>query len=232
MEGVDFVGRNFKRLAEVWLDDYKECLYSREPERYATIDPGDLTLAKSIRRNLNCKPFKYFLEEVMPDMNEKFPCVEPSDFASGAIQSQADPSLCVDTLGNPFGNPRLFKCHENLTLPGESQRFALTWHRNIQNNKDIYRCLDTKRKWSFGYCTYHFGRQIWYYNLTTHQIVHPYSKTCLTALTPNKSLVMNSCNSNDKNQKWKWGKLNEMALKKWKTYGEKLPDDEKYLFYG
>lgn len=70
--GVDFVARNFKRIAEVWLGDYKEILYSSEPERYAKIDPGDLTKPKAIRKNLNCKPFQYYLDYVAPDMLERF----------------------------------------------------------------------------------------------------------------------------------------------------------------
>lgn len=69
--GVDFVGRNFKRVAEVWLDEYKEILYSGEPARYASIDAGDLTKQKAIRKNLNCKPFQYYLDYIAPDMLER-----------------------------------------------------------------------------------------------------------------------------------------------------------------
>lgn len=93
------------------------------------------------------------------------------------------------------------------------------------------RCLD-KGKWSFVYCTYKFNKQLWYYNLTTHQIVNPFTKTCLTAVIPKKSLIMDSCNPDDKNQKWKWGSTNEGALQNWETYGDKLPNDTRYLYYG
>ena len=68
---VDFVARNFKRIAEVWLDEYKEQLYSGDPARYASIDAGDLTRQKAIRKNLNCKPFQYYLDYVAPDMLER-----------------------------------------------------------------------------------------------------------------------------------------------------------------
>lgn len=166
----------------------------------------------------------------MPDMNEKFPCVEPDDYANGAIQSEADPNLCVDTLGNPFKAPALYKC-QDLKHPGVTQNFALTWHRNIQNNKNYWFCLD-KKSWSFIYCSFRFKRQFWYYNLTTHQIVNSYSRTCLTAVTFNKTLLMNSCNPLDQSQKWKWGNTNETALRNWETYGEKLPNNTNYLFHG
>lgn len=65
---TDFSGRNLKRVAEVWLDDYKEMLYRSEPERYSKIDPGDLTKQFEIKNSLNCKPFKYFLDVVVPEM--------------------------------------------------------------------------------------------------------------------------------------------------------------------
>lgn len=65
---MDFSGRNLKRVAEVWLDDYKEMLYRSEPERYSKIDPGDLTKQFEIKNSLNCKPFKYFLDVVVPEM--------------------------------------------------------------------------------------------------------------------------------------------------------------------
>lgn len=166
----------------------------------------------------------------MPDMNEKFPCVEPDDYANGTIQSEADSNLCVEMFGYP-ALPRLNECRSDFKLQRMKQHFALDWHRNIQHNKSYYHCLDTKT-WSFVYCTYKFKKQIWNYNLTTHQIVNPYSKTCLTAVTDEKSVFMKMCNPEDKNQKWKWGNTNENALRNWETYGEKLPNDTRYLYSG
>ena len=83
--GVDFVAHNFKRI-EVWLDEYKEYLYKGDPERFAKIDAGDLRREKLIRKNLNCKPFQYYLEFVAPEMLESFPYIDQGIFAKGAIQ--------------------------------------------------------------------------------------------------------------------------------------------------
>lgn len=69
----DYVAKNFKRLAEVWLDEYKEVLYASNPDRYKNVDPGDLTKRRSIKEKLNCKPFKYFLDIVAPDMTNVYP---------------------------------------------------------------------------------------------------------------------------------------------------------------
>lgn len=129
---------------KVWLGDYKKYLYRGEPERYAKVDAGDLTREKMIRESLNCKPFDYFLEYVMPDMLERYPFEDPGAFARGAIQSEADLNLCVDTLNKPNGNSLgLFECHHNLTSPGYTQDFILSWHRNIKKNNKNDECLDT-----------------------------------------------------------------------------------------
>jgi polypeptide N-acetylgalactosaminyltransferase len=60
------------RLAEVWMDDYKEYYYIREPQ-IRKLDYGDITEQLKVRERLHCKPFKYFMEEVAYDLIKKFP---------------------------------------------------------------------------------------------------------------------------------------------------------------
>lgn len=99
----------------------------------------------------------------MPDMLGRYP-IEPGVFANGAIQSEVDLSLCIDTLQRSEGESLgLFECHENLTNPDESQGFTLTWHRNIKL-KNIYdQCIDSFNV-SIAACHYHFGNQLWKYD--------------------------------------------------------------------
>lgn len=67
------------------MDDFKNYLYSRDPERYEKVDAGDLSYQKIIKKKLQCKPFSYFLEHVAPDMLEFYPLVDPPSFAYGAV---------------------------------------------------------------------------------------------------------------------------------------------------
>ena len=60
------------RLAEVWMDEYKEYYYIREPQ-IRRLDIGDISAQKAIRDKLQCKPFKYFMEKVAYDLVKKFP---------------------------------------------------------------------------------------------------------------------------------------------------------------
>lgn len=48
------------------MDEYKEYVYERNPERWNAIDHGDVSHMLGIKKKLNCKPFKYFLEQVAP----------------------------------------------------------------------------------------------------------------------------------------------------------------------
>lgn len=76
--------QNYRRVAEVWMDEYAEYLYKRRPH-YRKIDPGDLDPQREIRKKLNCKPFKWFMKEVAFDLVKKYPPVEPPDYGSGQV---------------------------------------------------------------------------------------------------------------------------------------------------
>lgn len=88
IDGVDVAARNFKRVAEVWMDGFKEVVYKADPWRFDNVDPGDLTHAKLVKQKLNCKPFQYFLENIAPEMYERFfyQADYPGYFALGGIR--------------------------------------------------------------------------------------------------------------------------------------------------
>ena len=69
------------------MDEYAEYLYKRRPH-YRNIDPGDLTEQKALRKRLQCKPFKWFIENVAFDLPKKYPPVEPPDIATGRVRIQ------------------------------------------------------------------------------------------------------------------------------------------------
>jgi polypeptide N-acetylgalactosaminyltransferase len=80
------ISRNYKRVAEVWMDEYAKNVYERDPEEWYSLDVGDVSQMRKIKQKLQCKPFQYFLEVVAPEMMEKFPPFETDVFASGAVR--------------------------------------------------------------------------------------------------------------------------------------------------
>lgn len=154
------------------MDEYKEFLYARDPERYASIDAGDLSKQLAVRERMQCKPFKWFMEEVAFDLPKKYPPVEPPDFASGVIRSVAEPTQCIDTMNHGVGKePGLYPCAENHKRPQLNQYFVLTWHKDIRV-RGTTKCWDVSTSVKnapiiFFDCHQGQGNQFWKYDLVS-----------------------------------------------------------------
>lgn len=163
----DFVARNFLRVAEVWLDEFKNLPRQLEPKRYANIDPGDLSQQKALRNKLKCKSFRWFLTQVAPDMIQRYPpVINIPKFASGAVQSLANPRLCLDNLGQ-LSHQKLgvVECGENFLEPEFNQMFIYSFFKDIRQDHGRHEfCLDA---YNLGMenCNYlAYGNQFWTYD--------------------------------------------------------------------
>jgi polypeptide N-acetylgalactosaminyltransferase len=212
----DFVAKNFKRLAEVWMDEYKEVVYSFDPSRYAKVEAGDLTKAKEVHDRLNCKPFKYFVEEIGPEILNQLPPLKDSpDFASGQIRSLTHEDICIDTFARPNSEPiGLYKCQRFNTSenPPQTQFFHLNFFKNIILDKKPL-CIDA---FSISLYDCHLsteGNQIWKLDQKNHWLIN--NDKCLTGHFDNSSLSLDPCNATNPNQMWKFTYENETALNDW-----------------
>ncbi|XP_034104572.1 N-acetylgalactosaminyltransferase 6 [Drosophila albomicans] len=214
----DYLHKNYKRVAEVWMDEYKNYLYANGDGIYEKIDAGDLTAQKAIRTKLQCKSFKWFMEEIAFDLMKVYPPVEPPNYASGAIQNVGDPTLCVDTLSRRRHNKMgVYQCAIDLVKPQKSQYWALSWKRDIRlhRKKD---CLDVQLWdknapiWLWD-CHGQKGNQYWYYDYRKKMIRHGLEgKRCMELLPDTDELVVNTCDPNNKYMKWTFGFVNKTAL--------------------
>ncbi|XP_068458584.1 probable polypeptide N-acetylgalactosaminyltransferase 8 [Clinocottus analis] len=99
--------RNALRVAEVWMDEYKHNinLAWNLPFENHGIDIGDISERRQLRERLNCKPFKWYLENVYPKL-------DPWDniLAYGALKN-LDADMCVDQGPVPGNTPIAYACH-------------------------------------------------------------------------------------------------------------------------
>ncbi|CAH8650589.1 unnamed protein product [Schistosoma rodhaini] len=213
----DFVGRNYKRVAEVWMDEYKEYLYKRRP-RYRDLDAGDLTKQREIRKKLKCKSFKWFMTEIAFDLVKKYPLIEPISKAYGEIRSVADSHLCLDvTDANEYTPVKLRPCTKDNPDVIGVQKFEYSYHEDIRVMKQRS-CLDVPDAKNKAIvilypCHGQGGNQQWKIRPTNHDRSNPLhlvlgaSGVCLDS-DPKKRLVfVKSCNYTSPTQSWTWEKL-------------------------
>lgn len=58
--------RNNRRLIDVWTDEYSNYFHKIIPELNG-IEAGDLTKRVELRKTLNCKSFKWYLDNIYPE---------------------------------------------------------------------------------------------------------------------------------------------------------------------
>ncbi|XP_040009622.1 probable polypeptide N-acetylgalactosaminyltransferase 8 isoform X2 [Xiphias gladius] len=102
------VKRNALRVAEVWLDEYKynvNIAWNLPLENHG-IDIGDVTERKKLRERLNCKPFKWYLDNVYPMLDPLHDII-----SYGALISDLKQDLCIDQGPMPGNTPIVYACH-------------------------------------------------------------------------------------------------------------------------
>ncbi|KAM9853888.1 putative polypeptide N-acetylgalactosaminyltransferase 8 [Aulostomus maculatus] len=98
--------RNALRVADIWMDEYKHNinLAWNLPYENHNIDIGDTSERKLLRERLNCKPFKWYLENV-------YPMLDPWDhlLAYGGMKN-LDKNMCLDQGPVPGHTPIAYHC--------------------------------------------------------------------------------------------------------------------------
>eukprot|EP00448_Togula_jolla_P005141 CAMPEP_0170610752 /NCGR_PEP_ID=MMETSP0224-20130122/22827_1 /TAXON_ID=285029 /ORGANISM="Togula jolla, Strain CCCM 725" /LENGTH=586 /DNA_ID=CAMNT_0010936149 /DNA_START=114 /DNA_END=1871 /DNA_ORIENTATION=+ len=172
------IKKNLVRVAEVWMDDYKKLYYERM--NFDLGDFGDVAERKSLRERLQCKSFKWFLDNIYPDLFIPYEAM-----AKGPIRN-AEKNLCVDSpVSKAQGKAVIaFPCHNQ----GGNQFWMLSKTGEIRRDDG---CLDSPGKGVIIYGC-HGGRGNQYWEFREDQTLR-HGGNCLTLPSTGNELQALPC---------------------------------------
>lgn len=201
--GVNVLKRNSIRLAEVWMDEYAKYYYQRVGNDLG--DYGDVTSRKELRKKLNCKSFKWYLDNIYPELfipGEAVASGEVRNFGYGGKTCLDSPARKSD-LHKPVG---LYPCHKM----GGNQYWMLSKGGEIRRDEA---CLDYAGQDVILYpCHGSKGNQFWQYKPETKVIQHGSSKKCLAISEGKDKLLMEECNPSLPHQQWNFDNYDPSKL--------------------
>uniref|UniRef100_A0A0N5CA89 Polypeptide N-acetylgalactosaminyltransferase n=1 Tax=Strongyloides papillosus TaxID=174720 RepID=A0A0N5CA89_STREA len=194
---ANIIYRNAGRTADVWMDEYKDFFYKMVPSA-AKVERGDLSDRKKLRKDLQCKSFRWYLENIYPE------APIPYDFISLGSVKNLGTNTCIDTKGNKKnGNPGLVNCH-NL---GGNQLWSFCKRGKLANDESCIThpssVMNFDKQAKIERCTIAkipTDNQIFKYNKDLQIIVHVKTGDCLRA--DNDKVIFRECDEDDVYQKW------------------------------
>ncbi|XP_051022303.1 polypeptide N-acetylgalactosaminyltransferase 5 [Acomys russatus] len=199
------VERNLVRVAEVWLDEYKDLFYGHGDHLIdQALDVGNLTQQRELRKKLKCKSFKWYLDNVFPDL--KAPVVR----ASGVLINMA--------LGKCISTENTTAILEDCDGSSQLQQFNYTWVRLIKHGEWCMAPVTDKGSLRLHPCDNRSSRLKWLHKsesafhpeLVDHIVFENSQQLlCMEGNVSQKTLKLAACNSVEPYQKWKFEKYYE-----------------------
>lgn len=195
------VERNLARVAEVWLDEYKELFYGHAYHLVLRrLDVGDLTQQIALRKKLQCRSFRWYLENVYPDLEA--PLVK----ASGLLVNIAT-ARCITVENTTLA-------FQTCDVNNEDQKFNYTWLRLLRHGDLCIAPAGTTGALELRLCTGWESSLAWQHSslaaarpeLADHLVAeHLQPPACLEVDPSLQALRVSACNSANPYQKWQFG---------------------------
>ncbi|XP_065083032.1 putative polypeptide N-acetylgalactosaminyltransferase 9 [Ochlerotatus camptorhynchus] len=190
----DVVRANSLRLAEVWMDEYKQIIFDIYGiPKYPEEEVGDVSSRKEVRQKANCKTFKYYVQNAFPEMNN--PMVEGA--FHGEMKNKA--------LGNDTCLEYQLETNKVVMATCDHQQTGQFWAHNYYQELNSYKhCLDyTGNELGVYGCHRSRGNQAWQYLTKSNQIKSVKHGKCLGLnMETMNTLTVEECDENKESQKW------------------------------
>jgi len=103
-----YAKRNALRAAEVWMDSFKSHVYMawNIPMTNPGVDFGDVSERLALRQRLKCRSFKWYLENVYPEMR-----TYNDTLTYGEVRNSKASGYCLDQGAEDDDRAILYPCH-------------------------------------------------------------------------------------------------------------------------
>jgi len=191
---------NYKRVAEVWMDDYKELYFDRVGHTTATLEEnkgyfGEVASRIELRKSMDCKSFAWYLENHVPHLNSHYIvgmgeiknthhqfCLDQQD-----VEANVGKPILVFDCTNQKGNQYWY-----YTSEGKITRDFLCFGKKRagsknENHIELVDCDDA---------------DLWNYDPRTGALQELESGMCLKVTRDPLKLWLVKCKTTDTEQRW------------------------------
>ncbi|KAJ1358403.1 putative N-acetylgalactosaminyltransferase 9 [Parelaphostrongylus tenuis] len=198
----DVHGTNSKRLAEVWMDDYKRLYYLHRHD-LLNVDVGDLSERKALRKRLGCKSFKWYLDNVIP---EKF-VLDENVMAYGTLFTVVDGSrMCVDTLQRDESASHMLGVFHCQGKGSSSQLMSLSKDGHLRREKNCARVEEkidhNPRAGAVMMVACEETSPVWEYKNSMLKEIRTGLCLSTSGLKSSDDVLMEECSDQSMHQKW------------------------------
>ena len=185
--------KNNRRLVDVWTDEYVKYFHKVIPD-LNTVEAGDISSRLELRKTLNCKNFKWYLDNIYME------APVPRDFFHLGSVANVGLNFCIDTMGRKDGQDAgATFCHGQ----GGNQIFEYSKTHQLATGA---LCLDTNGSpgvVKMNTCNKGSKSQQWDYDNMSQHFRNKHTSSCLSISENNNNvLVTTNCDPSNTLQQW------------------------------